>query len=129
MNYLIDTHVLIWYITDNENLPLKIKKLIEKDNSICYVSIASLWEIAIKYSIGRLDLKGEIGLIFQLIEESGFEILPISINHILRNSNLEFHHNDPFDRLLISQSIHEKLTLISKDQEFSKYNIPVFWIK
>ena len=80
MNLLIDTHALIWFITDNDKLPLKTKQIIENKENNCYVSIASYWEIGIKNSIGRLDLKSDLETIFQIIEETGFETLPITTN-------------------------------------------------
>ncbi len=129
MNYLIDTHALIWFITDNEKLPRLAKQIIENQDNNCYVSIASFWEIGIKYSLGRLDLNTDLNNIFQIIEDTGFDILPITINQILKNASLEFHHQDPFDRIIISQAITENLTIISKDSQFDKYNVPLIWSK
>lgn len=129
MNLLIDTHALIWFITDNDNLPHKTKKLIENKENNCYVSIATYWEIGIKNSIGRLDLNADLKTIFQIIEETGFETLPITTNQILRNANLEFHHQDPFDRIIIAQSLTEKMTIITRDSQFKNYNVPIIWEK
>ena len=129
MNLLIDTHALIWFITDNEKLPLKTKQIIEnKDNDI-YVSIASYWEIGIKNSIGRLDLNSDLETVFKIIEETGFETLPITTNQILKNSGLAFHHQDPFDRIIIAQAMMEEMTIITKDSQFKNYNIPTIWKK
>ena len=114
MNLLIDTHALIWFITDNDKLPLKTKQIIENKENNCYVSIATFWEIGIKNSIGRLDLNSDLEAIFQIIEETGFETLPITTSQILRNANLEFHHQDPFDRIIIAQSLTEKMTIITR---------------
>jgi PIN domain nuclease of toxin-antitoxin system len=129
MNLLIDTHALIWFITDNDKLPLKTKQIIENKENNCYVSIATYWEIGIKNSIGRLDLNSDLKTIFQIIEETGFEALPITTNQILRNANLEFYHQDPFDRIIIAQSLVEKMTIITKDSQFENYNIPIIWEK
>ena len=129
MNLLIDTNVFICFITDNDKLPLKIKQIIDNKENNCYVSIATYWEIGIKNSIGRLDLKSDLETIFQIIEESGFETLPITTNQILRNANLEFHHQDPFDRIIIAQSLTEKMTIITKDSQFENYNVPIIWKK
>jgi PIN domain nuclease of toxin-antitoxin system len=129
MDYLIDTHAVIWFITDNKSLPSKIKKLIEDIENNCFVSIATFWEIAIKKFLGRLDLGAELEVIFKLIEQSGFEILPITINHILENSSLEHHHHDPFDRLMIAQAKCENLKIVTKDQFFGSYNVPLVWKK
>jgi len=100
MNLLVDTHALIWFITDNNKLPINTKKFIESNDNDCYVSIATFWEIGIKNSIGRLDLNSDLQKIFQLIEESGFDILPITTNHILQNADLKLYHQDPFDRII-----------------------------
>lgn len=127
MNYLVDTHVVLWFIADDKKLPVSIKKMIEEDSSIFFVSMATLWEIAIKYSIGRLDLKVDLDGLFKLIEDSGFHLLPIAPEHILRNANLDFFYQDPFDRLIIAQGIEENLKIISKDQTFEKYPIDLVW--
>jgi PIN domain nuclease of toxin-antitoxin system len=102
-------------------------QIISNPDNKCYVSIATFWEIAIKTSLGRLDLKADLSKIFQIIEDSGFDILPITVPHIITNSILPFHHQDPFDRIIISQAIVEDLTVISKDNQFSKYNINIVW--
>lgn len=129
MNLLIDTHALIWFINDNEKLPSKTKQIIEnKDNDI-YVSIASYWEIGIKKSIGRLDLNSDLETVFKIIEETGFETLPITTNQILKNSGLKFHHQDPFDRIIIAQAMMEEMAIITKDSQFKNYNIPTIWKK
>ena len=127
MNLLIDTHAVIWFITEDDQLPDHAKALIEEANNTCFVSIASLWEMAIKYSLGKLDLKADLKRIFELIDQSGLTILPITPAHILTNSVLDFHHRDPFDRLMIAQAKSEGLTLISKDKEFYNYNINLIW--
>lgn len=129
MNLLIDTHALIWFITDSEKLPLNTKQIIENKENNCYVSVATYWEIGIKTSIGRLGLNADLETIFQIIEESGFETLPITTNQILKNASLEFHHQDPFDRIIIAQSLTEKMTIITKDSQFESYSVPIIWEK
>lgn len=127
MNLLIDNHALIWFITNNDKLPFKTKQIIENKENNCYVSIATYWEIGIKNSIGRLDLKSDLETIFEIIEETGFETLPLTTNQILRNTKLEFHHQDPFDKIIIAQSLTEKMTIITKDSQFENYNVPIIW--
>lgn len=83
MNLLIDTHAVIWFITKDSRLPDATLRLIESPDNYCFVSIASLWEMAIKYSLGRLNLNGELEKIFNIISETGFELLPITTTHIL----------------------------------------------
>jgi len=127
MNLLVDSHALIWFITDNNKLPINTKKFIESNDNDCYVSIATFWEIGIKNSIGRLDLNSDLQKIFRIIEESGFDILPITTNHILQNADLELYHQDPFDRIIIAQAMVEKMTIITKDTQFKNYNTPIVW--
>ncbi len=127
MNLLLDTHALIWFITDNDKLSSLAKHNIENKQNNCFVSIASYWEIGIKHSLGRLDLNSDLSKIFKIIEATEFDILPITVNQILMNSKLEYHHQDPFDRIMIAQAITENLTIISKDSQFDKYNVPIIW--
>ena len=127
MNLLLDTHTLIWFITDNDKLSSLAKHNIESKQNNCFVSIASFWEIGIKHSLGRLDLNSDLSKIFKIIEATEFDILPITVNQILMNSKLEYHHQDPFDRIIIAQAISENLTIISKDSQFDKYNVPIIW--
>ena len=127
MNYLVDTHAVIWFITADKKLPQATKSIIEDETNNCFVSIATFWEIGIKYSLGRLDLQGGLNDIFDIILDSGFSLLPITPQHIVKNSDLEFHHQDPFDRLIIAQAIVEGLKVISKDQYFKNYDIEIVW--
>lgn len=123
MDFLLDTHIVIWFITNDSKLTETVRKAIENVENKCLVSIATYWEIGIKFSLGRLELKSKLENIFDLITQSGLEVLPVTQTHILSASKLEFHHNDPFDRLIIGQSIAENLTLISVDKIFKRYNI------
>ena len=127
MGYLIDTHAIIWFITNDSKLPAEIREIMKDSVNKRFASIVSYWEIAIKFSLGRLDLNADLETIFDLINKTGFEILPVEQNHIISASKLEFHHNDPFDRLLIGQAISENFTIITKDAVFKKYDIPVQW--
>lgn len=127
MRFLIDTHAAIWFITEDKQLPQGLKSLIADASNECFVSIASLWEIGIKHSLGKLDLKSDLKRIFELIDETGFTLLPITTKHILTNAILDFHHRDPFDRLIIAQAKSERLTLISKDEAFKDYDINWIW--
>ena len=127
MNFLVDSHAVIWFINDSNQLPKGTKQIIANPDNRCYVSIATFWEIAIKTSLGRLDLKADLSNIFSIIEDSGFDILPITLPHILTNSNLPYHHQDPFDRIIISQAMVEDLIVVTKDNQFSKYDIRISW--
>jgi PIN domain nuclease of toxin-antitoxin system len=127
MNNLIDTHALIWFLNGDNDLSDKAKKAIEAEDTINFISIASLWEIAIKISLGKLELKTPFAKISELLENNGFQILPITFEDTLILSTLPFHHRDPFDRIIISQSINNKLTIISKDRHFDAYQVDLTW--
>lgn len=127
MNNLIDTHALIWFLNGDDDLSDHAREVIEESDVINFVSIASFWEMAIKISLGKLELKRPFAEILVQIENSGFQILPIAFEDTLTLSNLPFHHRDPFDRIIISQSLNNKLTIISKDRHFSAYQVSLSW--
>lgn len=127
MRYLLDTHALIWFLNGDKALSAKARKLIEADQAENYISIVTLWEIAIKLSLDRLELYSSFSEIGQVIDENNFIILPITLKDTVILSNLPFHHRDPFDRMIISQGINNKLTVISKDSHFNHYDIKVVW--
>lgn len=124
---LLDTHTLIWFIEGSKELSRTARQTIEIENADNYVSIASLWEIAIKISLGKLELKTPFNQIDRQITQNGFEILPVTFEDTLIVSALPFHHRDPFDRIIIAQAITNKLTIISKDGLFSSYTAKVIW--
>ena len=127
MNNLIDTHALIWFLNGDDKLSDKAKKAIENEDAINFISIASLWEIAIKISLGKLELKTPFSKISEQIDNNGFQILPITFEDTLILSTLPFHHRDPFDRIIISQSFNNNLTIISKDEYFNDYQVTLTW--
>lgn len=124
---LLDTHTLIWYINGDPELSQAARTAIEADNAINFVSIASLWEMAIKISLGKLELKTPFNQISRQIVENGFEVLPLTFEDTLTVSTLPFYHRDPFDRIIIAQSFNNGLTLISKDRNFDLYKAKVIW--
>jgi PIN domain nuclease of toxin-antitoxin system len=128
MNYLLDTHTFLWFLEGNNTLSSKARIIIEDANNTIYVSIASIWEIAIKISISKLKLIVNLEEVKTEIVKNNFEILPLDFEHIIELTNLEQIHKDPFDRIIISQAISEKCTIISKDSNFDFYkNINVLW--
>lgn len=127
MQLILDTHTVLWFITDDPKLNPNAKRLIENIENVCFVSIVSYWEIAIKFSLGRLQLAGELDNIFQIIQDSGFELLPITTSHILCLTTLPHYHNDPFDRMIIAQALSENLTVVGVDNQFPKYGVGIFW--
>ena len=124
---LLDTHTLIWFVNGDTELSQTARTAIEADNTLNFVSIASLWEMAIKISLSKLELKTPFNQIGRQIEENGFEILPVTFEDTLTLSTLPFHHRDPFDRIIIVQSFNNGLTLISNDKNFDLYNAKVLW--
>ncbi len=121
MNLLIDTHVLLWYLIDDSQLSFTSIQKIENPSNTNYVSIASLWEIAIKINIGKLDLHIPFKKLEKEVLQNNFKILPIEFKHTIQLSKLDQNHRDPFDRILISQALVENFTIITKDNAFSQY--------
>jgi len=128
MSFLLDTHTFIWFINgDSSFLPTKVVNEIKNLDNQCFISVASLWEIAIKIKLDKLSLISDFKKISGFLSENQIEILPITFDHILALNNLEFHHRDPFDRIIISQAISEDLTILTKDRNFSSYEAKIFW--
>ncbi len=127
MNYLLDTHTLIWFLKGENELSEKTIKIIENADAIIYVSIASIWELSIKISLGKFNFPNGIEGFIKLVEDNGFEILPITINDTIKICSLEYIHRDPFDRIMIAQSLENNLIIITKDSHIKKYNVKTLW--
>jgi PIN domain nuclease of toxin-antitoxin system len=127
MSYLLDTHSLLWFITYDKKLPQGVIDKIRDTNTHCQASIVSLWEMGIKNSLGKLHLEKSLKDIFVIIEKSGLTTLSLLPEHILYRNSLPFHHRDAFDRIIIAQAMAEELTIITKDQAFSAYDVKLFW--
>lgn len=127
MKILLDTHAFIWFVEDDVQLPDRLKKLIENPSNEIYLSIASIWEIAIKIQLKKLTVNKSIKEIIDLVHNNGFELIPILPKHIIRLSDLEFHHRDPFDRMIIAQGLVENQEIVSKDKDFDSYGIKRIW--
>lgn len=127
MLHLLDTHTFLWFINGDTQLSANAIEKIESDGAINFISIASIWEIAIKISLGKLELKKPFAEIKIQIEQNDFQVLPITVEDALLVSSLPFHHWDPFDRLIIAQSIQHKLPIVTKDDNFRKYDTSVIW--
>lgn len=127
MKLLLDTHAFLWFIEDNPRLSSEAKALLESDAELL-LSTASLWEIAIKTSIGKLTLAQPYEVFVpQQLELNIITILPIEAAHLSIVSALPFYHRDPFDRLLIAQAMNEQLPLVSADATFDAYAIERLW--
>jgi PIN domain nuclease of toxin-antitoxin system len=127
MNILLDTHTFIWFFNGDEQLSLKARKLIEDARNNKFISIASIWEVAIKIGLKKLFFDGKTSEIADLIDENGFRILPISIAHTITYESMELVHRDPFDRILVAQAIVENMIIITKDENIQKYSIKTSW--
>lgn len=127
MNLLLDTHAFIWFFNGDDKLGPTARNLIEDPSNTCWLSIASLWEISIKTSIGKLALRGKLVEVEGFMAAGAIRLLPIYFEHLLRLQHLPFHHRDPFDRLLIAQAFTENLTLLSRDTVFPQYGISLNW--
>ena len=127
MKYLLDTHTFLWFVNDSDEIPEQLFNLLESDVDL-FLSIDSLWEIAIKVNIGKLTWpKLYANFVSEQIKLNDIEILPISLEHLNLISTFPLYHKDPFDRLIIAQSLVENLTVISKDSAFNAYPITKLW--
>jgi len=121
MNYLIDTHILLWYMIGDKRVAKETQSIIENRNNSVYVSNASLWEIAIKMSIGKLKLNGSLKNLEKYLVDMGFKILEFDFADLEMLQELPFLHQDPFDRLIISQAKSKSLGIITNDSLIKKY--------
>lgn len=126
MRQLLDTHTFIWFVMGDPRISVSTRSQIENNENL--LSIASVWEMAIKHSIGKLNF----GLAFnefieQQIIRNGIELLPVTIDHITVVATLPLHHRDPFDRILIAQALAENIPLLSADKIFDAYPIRRVW--
>ena len=128
VRYLLDTHTLLWFITEDEELSDRARQLILDSNNEIFLSIASLWEIAIKVNIGKLALDKPFNQLFpDELDSHGIEILNITINSLIHLTTLPFHHRDPFDRLIIAQALDEGISVISVDSALDPYGVNREW--
>ena len=128
MTLLMDTHVFLWWITDQPRVSPTARNAISDPDNRVLLSAASGWEIAIKSALGRLELPAPPAkFIPQQMRQNSFEALPVSMYHALEVHALPAHHRDPFDRLLIAQSRSEAAPLISGDRALAAYDVEIVW--
>jgi len=128
MKLLLDTHTLIWFIEGNPALSMTARRHIEDTSNELYLSVASLWEMAIKVSLGKLTLAQPLGtLIPQQLALNSIQLLNITVSHVAEVASMPFHHKDPFDRLLIAQSLVEGMPIIGVDTVFDAYGVSRIW--
>jgi PIN domain nuclease of toxin-antitoxin system len=125
---LLDTHVLLWWDSEPSKIPPSTLQILENPQNNLWISIVSLWEIQIKTQLGKLKLNLPLqDLVAQQQQINGLQLLPIDLRHVLALEALPYHHKDPFDRLLIAQSIAENLVCVSADSVFKQYAISLLW--
>lgn len=129
MRLLLDTHAFLWFIAGSSELSDTARPLIEDPGNAPLLSVASLWEMAIKISLGRLSLGQSFEvLIPQQLALNGVDLLPIDFEHTAAVASLPYHrHRDPFDRLLVAQAMVEGLPIVSRDAAFDAYGIQRLW--
>jgi PIN domain nuclease of toxin-antitoxin system len=119
MSLLLDTHVVLWWLTDDPTLAAEVMEQLDHEPDI-YLSPATIWEVAIKQSSGKLDKPVDLA---ERIRDSGFRHLNITAEHAIVAGRLPLIHRDPFDRMLIAQAQVEHLTLVTRDAEIPKYDV------
>jgi PIN domain nuclease of toxin-antitoxin system len=127
MRYLLDTHAIIWLIDESPKMPQGIKDIIINPQNQIFISSVSLWEIAIKLNLGKLDLKMGLNELLSSIRRSEIIVLQIEDAYLQGLSSLPFIHKDPFDRLIITSAITENLTIITTDENIQKYTGSWIW--
>lgn len=128
MNLLLDTHSFIWFVEDHPSLSANARGLIAESTNTVFLSIISVWEMAIKVSLDKLHLSQPFEqFIPNQLLRNDITLHDIAISHTLRVATLPFHHRDPFDRLLIAQSLVEGIPLISADTIFDAYGVNRLW--
>ncbi len=123
MKILLDTHILLWSVFEPEKLSDDAKEIIADHHNYVFVSLASLWEIAIKKDIGRLNIPDHF--FENIFKDTGFEPLQIQMAHIQLYLQLPLHHRDPFDRILIAQAKSRELTLLTNDKNMMDYDVAI----
>jgi PIN domain nuclease of toxin-antitoxin system len=128
MNFLLDTHAFLWWIGDDARLPLSMRERLGEAGHTIHLSVVSLWEIVLKFKLGKLRLPEPMdSFLMEQIERNRFELLPVEAAHVFETLKLPVHHRDPFDRLLIAQARAETLTLLSADAQLRAYPVEIDW--
>jgi PIN domain nuclease of toxin-antitoxin system len=128
MDLLLDTHAFLWAAASPSRLGPRARRAILDPRNRVYLSLASVWEMAIKASLGKLRLSAPLSeLVARAQSEQGITLLPLELDPVLRVQDLPWHHRDPFDRLIIAQSLFEKIPIVSGDPAFRKYSAKLVW--
>jgi PIN domain nuclease of toxin-antitoxin system len=128
MRALLDTHTFLWFITGDARLSGNAERVIEDGRYDVLLSVASIWEIAIKAGIGRLPLPLPVAaLLPRQIMDNEISVLPIAVEHALEVANLPLHHRDPSDRMLVAQALAEQVPILSADATLDRYGVHRVW--
>lgn len=129
MRFVVDAHTVLWFLAGDIRLSANARTVLEDEANDAFVSVATLWEIAIKVSINKLSLNGPFSSIFPALAENNLPILAISASHLQQVLALPYppNHRDPFDKLVIAQAMVEDLVLLSRDRLLDAYGIQRFW--
>ena len=127
MKYILDTHTFIWFMEGDIQLSDTVSEIIEDSRCSKFISTASIWEIAIKLSVGKLGLRKSLNRILFDLSQSNINLLEVSLPHIIRVSTMELIHRDPFDRMIIAQALEENAIILGKDPHFTTYNVKLVW--
>jgi PIN domain nuclease of toxin-antitoxin system len=122
VNLLLDTRVLLWWLGDDPQLGQAAREVIAQPDNLVFMSAVSVWEIVVKKSVGKLDVPDELQ---EVLDSQPFHYLDMTAEHAFKVGELPLHHRDPFDRLLIAQSLVDGLTLVTGDSNIKKYDVPV----
>ena len=127
MRYLLDTHTFLWLATDDSQLTPAARAIFIDSDQECFLSAASVWEMAIKSSLGTLVLATSLESLVRGGVERGFRLLDVTCSHAYVVERLPFHHRDPFDRILVAQAMHEQMHLVSCDAQLDAYPVTRIW--
>ncbi len=125
--YLLDTHTLLWFLDDSPKLSDRARTALEDEAAELSISIASLWEIAIKANLGKLDIAGDISQLYQDLQKLGITLQPILVPDLDQYLALPLHHRDPFDRLIIAQAMGTSVPILSADTQLDAYPVQRIW--
>ena len=127
MRYLLDTHTFIWGCVDSDKLSDTAKKIVDDTSEHKYLSVASIWEFAIKYSMGKLLFEGGLPRLYEIASLYDLTILPITETYIASVIELPFIHRDPFDRILVATAKADGMTILTADENIHKYDVEFVW--
>ena len=125
---LIDTHVFLWWLADDPALSTRARNCLSDSSTAVLFSAASGWELAIKSSAGRLEVRGPLErFVTEELAANRMEVLPVALGHAMRVASLPWHHRDPFDRLLVAQALVERIPLVTADRALRRYGVEILW--